>query len=258
MVPFLDPVAVDRLREQFHRLDAEQTADSAYHHELWGTDDARKDAVADLLADEVGAALDRVSLDYVARTRAFIRKRPGESTAVPPHVDISFVDETRFRSVMVWCSLGGHGEGDGIVHVVPGSHRLRPGVRAHRDDASTFPDLLEDIVERWGVPVPLASGEAVVFDHGIVHYAEPNRGHDERLTLQCVCTPAEADLHYPVPAGPGRARVHRVDEVFYRRFPLNETPSDGLLARYPVVEEVDVPTVRLVRDDFASVVRAGR
>lgn len=257
VVPFLTAVERAALHEAHATIGPPDHGD-AYHHELWGTDAERKDRVAALLEPIVRPALDRLLVDHVAATHAFIRKAPGGDTAVPPHVDISFVDEDRFRSVMLWCSLDGHASGDGGLHMVPGSHTLRRGVRAHRDDASSFPDLVDEITGSWGRPVPVGPGEAVVFDHAIVHYAEPNSGLEPTLTLQCVCLPREADLLYPVPIAPGRAAVRVVDPEFYRRFSLDDVPGADLLARYEVVAEVDTPTERLQRADLARPDRARR
>src|SRR4051794_41133094 len=180
VVPFLDEPAVAHLRSAFARLG--DPGWGVYHHELWGRDEGRKRAVRAVLAPLIAPALDNVLVGYVSRTQAYIRKQPGEETRVAPHVDITFVDESRWRSVMLWCSLTGGQTGEGILHLVPGSHRLRgAAVRAHRDDASAFPELESEVRTRWGVPVEVGPGQAVLFDHAIVHFAEPNIGRRDQL-----------------------------------------------------------------------------
>lgn len=179
-------------------LDAEQLAEVRRASEALGPapDDPRvavnwsfhsqsrehKDDVKRLLP-LVRPELDRVFTDHEVFLTTFITKWPGPHSAFPPHQDPTLVDERRFTGVTVWAPLVDVDADNGMLQVVPGSHRFSSGLRVQDVDRSPFAGLEEVVIGELGRGVPLAAGEALVFDNRIIHYSLPNRSSEGRVVL---------------------------------------------------------------------------
>lgn len=253
VVPLFDPTEAAAIAATYASLEHNSVVgDDEHHHELQNDDYDRKLAVRDVLLPRFEARASALFEDYVPRATAFIRKPSDDGGDSEPHVDPSFIDESTGRSVMIWCSLTGVQQGGGLLWLAPGSHRLAHEHRAHLDPANSFCDLLDDIVSGLGSPVPLAAGEAVIFDHGTMHWAEANSGGAVQLIAQSALTPAGAQLRYVYYEGPGRGVEYAVDEDFFLRFPLDAQPGPEVLADYRRVQEVELTLDKAGKEDFDS------
>jgi hypothetical protein len=199
VVPLLDDDAVGELTELYWRIGpAPGDPRMTIHFDFQSPSAEYKQAVSDLtrpiLEPKVASLLDRFHLF----SPSFIMKWPGGRSGFAPHQDSTLVDEQRFRSVTIWCPLtdttGADGQDNGILRFVPGSHEFVRWIRAHDPGAFAFDGLEQDIVDHFGVALPLRAGEAVLFDHRTVHFSMPNDSQDSRLVVAMGLRPAEADL----------------------------------------------------------------
>lgn len=131
----------------------------------------------------------------------YIMKWPGDRSGFAAHQDTALVDESRFTSLTIWCPLTDtglvDGRDNGMLYVVPGSHRFADWVRAHEPGDFAFHGSEQDIVERHGVGVVAKAGEAVIFDHRLVHFSMPNESTEPRLVVAMGIRPGDAQLtHY--------------------------------------------------------------
>lgn len=227
------------------------------YHELIGSDPDRKRSVQDLLRPRFEARAAELFADYVPRATSFIKKPSGECAPSEPHMDPSFVDETATRSVMIWCSLTGVQVGGGLLWFVPGSHRLGPRRRAHLDPTNSFCELEADIASGLGVPVELEPGEAVIFDHSTMHWADPNTSGSTRLVAQSALTAREVPLRYVYSVEVGHGREYAVDEDFYLLFPLDSKPGPEVLARYELLGDRTLATAKAGRREFEALIPQG-
>jgi hypothetical protein len=125
------------------------------------------------------------------------------------------VDERRFTGVTVWVPLHDVDADNGMLHVVPGSHRFSSAVRVQDVDHSPFADLDRAVIEDHGRGVPLAAGEAIVFDNRLIHYSLPNVSDDPRIVLSFGMRPRAARCVVVLPGEEGAAVLHEVDDDFY-------------------------------------------
>ena len=56
----------------------------------------------------------------------------------------------------------------------------------------------EDVLRKYGVPVNLKAGQAVIFQHSLVHYNPSNNSNDLRIAVTCGFNSNDATLltHY--------------------------------------------------------------
>src|SRR5262249_12799961 len=143
---------------------------------------------------------------------------------VQPHQDPTFVDESRFQSLGLWCPLTNVDTTSGCLYVLPESHRLNPGPRA----LLLFPyHELAPLLKSKLRPVPMAAGDAFIFCHKLFHASQPNRGSETRVVAAGLCVPRDAQLYYYYidPASPKRIEVFEVDDLFYTRCIFGARPE---------------------------------
>ena len=186
--------------------------------------------------------------DHEACTAALMIKFPGDDSGFITHQDWSLVDETRFRSVNVWCPLVETGAENGGLRMLPGSHRLLGAVRPSPAPPSSYQH------PGWAVDhsslrlLEVAAGQAVIFDHSILHGSEPNRGAEPRPAVTIAFKPRRAELlHWFVPdLDDDRVERYVVDPEYLTDFVLGQAPAYPL-AGVEVFARDSMTTAELIR-----------
>ena len=262
VIPFLDDDAIADLEAVYWRLgpapgDPRMTIHFDFQSDSPPYKERVADAVRPLLEPRIDRALDR----YHLFSPNFIMKWPGARSGFAPHQDTSLVDESQHRSVTIWCPLtdtlgGDHGD-NGVLRFVPGSHDFVEWIRAHDPGAFAFPGTEQDIIDRYGVEVPLRAGEAIVFDHRVVHFSMPNAHPEPRLVIAMGLRPEEADLlHYRRDGDDDEFDVYEIDDDYY----INMNPfalREGV-AGYERVDRVRMERPVVTPDDFDAMCRRVR
>lgn len=258
VVSLLDSDGVAALRSAFGRLGPAPGDPGMACHSTFHTFDADyKVSVDESIRAVVEGPLGHLFDRYRMLPCNFIVKWPGGRSGFGLHQDLSLVDERLFRSVEVWIALDDTTEENGQLWVAPGSHQWLPHhIRGIHAFPFPFRDVTRRIIRRHSVPVPLRQGEAIVFDHGVLHFSMPNRGTAPRLVAITDLIPEEAHhLHFF--GHDGRVRAYRIDESFWIRnnpFTLSVAPPDAEL-----VGEIGSNRSEVVDDAFLDrLVAAGR
>lgn len=226
VVPLLD---ADDLARLLHVYASESpNIGLGFHATLFSRDEGYRTrvdaAVQSVLAPRVAALLD----DYRPVVGNFVVKEAGqEDSVVPVHQDWTLVDETTMRSINVWCPLVDTTADNGQLQVFKGSHRLANVLRG-----AFFPNpfmaLTPLIMERYLTALPLRAGEALVYDHALVHASPPNRSASPRIAVNMALVPAEAPLFHAHldRADPGALpEIFAVNERFFLRNVPGERPT---------------------------------
>lgn len=222
----LDPAHLAGLLEAYAALE--------HHHEDWlpfaqgfhtTLYDARQDyraQVAEAFDCWVAPGLDKVLADHRVQFANFQVKLPG-AEHLPEHVDWTFVDETRVRSVTVWTATHDMDEANGGLGVAPESHRLVDFDRAvNQRFYDRHAAAVASIAERR--PVVLRAGEAVIFDNRLLHYSTPNTTDRPRLAASCVASPAEEPVYHYWFDEDERAHRIRVTPEFWLSYVIGSDP----------------------------------
>ena len=188
---------------------------------------------------------------------SFANKWPGENSSFGLHQDISVVDETKHRSVEVWCPLVDTNEENGQLWVVPGSHKWRSVNRPIHRDRPPFWGVKERIVARHSVPIPLRAGQAIVFDHATYHFSYANRSDQPRLTAVCDLRPDEADhVHYVRPDGSDEINVYSIADSFW--VDVNPFNVFDEVEKFEMIDTVEYDVEPITDADLDQFVAEGR
>lgn len=125
---------------------------------------------------------------------SFLCKTSGQESFLPVHQDWTIVDESRFASITVWMPLVNTNEKNGQLKVLPGSHRFTDVLRSPTLPG-VFQNIKDDVYARM-ITLPVKAGEAVVFNHALLHASPPNLSGSDRVVATYGLVPAEAELHF--------------------------------------------------------------
>jgi ectoine hydroxylase-related dioxygenase (phytanoyl-CoA dioxygenase family) len=125
---------------------------------------------------------------------------------------------------------------------VPGSHRWTDGPRASGCTPLPTEAFQADFAPR-AVTVPLAAGEALVYDPGLVHGSPPNPTGAARVAVGVALAPEGAPLVHVHQRAPGAYCAYQVDVAYHLDQGLMHEPRG-----YP---EVPVWGRVVVEDDIA-------
>jgi Phytanoyl-CoA dioxygenase (PhyH) len=174
---------------------------------------------------------------------SFAVKLPKPDSSWHPHQDDTFVDEKNFVSLSIWIPLVDTNVINGTVCVLPGSHLVFIGPRSP-NIPQPFKGDLEKITGEL-INVDLKLGQALVFDHRLIHGSNQNSSDKERVAVVTVLIPEEADLTYvylDTDSKPKMIKEYVISEKYYLEAPLGEFSKEPdpkefrLVASYPYIE----------------------
>jgi ectoine hydroxylase-related dioxygenase (phytanoyl-CoA dioxygenase family) len=123
---------------------------------------------------------------------SFLTKFPGENSEMPIHQDWTVVDETKFGSYTIWMPIQNTTAENGALQVIPGSHKLSSELRS-----PSLPVTFEGIRKQlrpYLQLVELKAGEAMLFNHALMHSSPANTTDEPRVAVTYGFVPKEASL----------------------------------------------------------------
>lgn len=125
---------------------------------------------------------------------SYIVKSKGLSQALQPHQDWNIVDESMHRSYNIWIPLVDLDEENGVILVMPKSHAWITNYR-HSSIPCSFQQVHEQI---WAnmQPLFLKAGEALIYDHALLHASKPNISQSDRIACACGIIPINAEMKF--------------------------------------------------------------
>ncbi|MCW5906344.1 MAG: phytanoyl-CoA dioxygenase family protein [Chitinophagales bacterium] len=139
-------------------------------------------------------AIKETFTDALPLGATFMVKSKGESGSLHPHQDWSIVDETQFNSYNIWLPLVDVNEENGTLLILPDSHKLFNNIRG-LNIPSSF-EKVEKEVWQYLVPLNMKAGEALVYDHRLLHASGINKTEQPRLVIVYGIIPAKAEMRY--------------------------------------------------------------
>ena len=157
----------------------------------------------------------------------YLTKMPGGNNRTVVHQDWAMVDESNYAGVTFWCPLVDVDMQNGCFRVIPGSHTYFNNYRG-TNIKLPYADWGNQLEEQCLVSLELKAGDAVFFDHRLVHASPPNLSKKTRVAVGMVLIPDEAAvIHYL--QKDGSILKYKANDDFLQSFYYNyKEPSTGL------------------------------
>jgi ectoine hydroxylase-related dioxygenase (phytanoyl-CoA dioxygenase family) len=198
----------------------------SYYISIFDKDSTHKREVDQKISKRVSENVHKWMIDYEVFYSNFMIKFPGDGQ-IEAHQDFNFVDESRHTAFNLWCPLVDTSSQNGGLFVIPGSHKAFLTQRG-----PNIPKALTEYNEtfrKYARLVPAKRGQAVIFDHKLVHCSPPNRGDTARVAIQSVLFPKEAaPVHYLFDMERRKIRAYRVTKEFILENNLWEPNTNAL------------------------------
>lgn len=219
-VQLFDAADVDALLSHYHAQRFNSSKSEAFFVSLDNAHPENARRVTKGIEQVLAPKMERFISDYQTFAGTFIVKEPGKKNIVPPHQDLTFVDETQHYSASIWTPLVDVSEGNGALGVIPGSHTIfnyprafpSPQYKAGLTDHvfTLFPYI--EVIE-------MKAGESLIFNNRLIHASTPNNSNNARIAVGIGIAQKEVQLrHYylsPVGGNKESIEVYEVDADFY-------------------------------------------
>lgn len=192
IVPFLNEEEIDALTKLYyetHNLNHEGLYASAH-----SADYDFKKRLNDIILKKMQRSLMLLFDKAQPLGGSYIVKYKGENGSLPPHQDWTIVDENRFFSANIWIPLVDTNEENGAISILPRSHDLLKSIRA-----VNIPDpfyQITDYVLQHHQTLPMKAGEALIYDHRLLHASNVNKAETPRLAVVFGIIPERAEMRY--------------------------------------------------------------
>lgn len=200
-----------------------ENMDSGFHCTLYLESDEQKKMVS----KEVMRVLDPIARKWLINYKPLVADYPvkGANTKgdVAMHQDWSFVDEKKHISINIWIPLVDVTKENGSYFVLKGSNKI-----AHTIRGSHIPlpcNVVKYKVEYKNMDyLPMKAGDAIIYDHRLMHRTPPNNSSEKRIALSLNLIPTEAKaIHYYKHADTGRVELLEIDQDFFTKYTYNPT-----------------------------------
>jgi hypothetical protein len=223
--PLLHSTQIAALSDVYQRLDAGNS--QGFHASILHQSVEYRRAVHKEVADVMTLPVQEYLDDYRPVSGQFVVKEPGKQSFLPHHLDWSFIDESSQSSVAAWCPLRDVNHENGNLTVLEGSHRIGHTIRGF---GYTHTDTEVEMVlkQRFKeVAFPLKAGEALFYDHRLIHGSPPNLSSLTRIVGLLILVPAETQSLYYHRKTDTELEVYQADQDFYFRYQMGQ-PELGL------------------------------
>ena len=161
--------------------------------------------IDELSAREIDAAINKLIAEslkehfenYETLMAAFIVKPPKQESSAyfEWHQDLSFVDETSYSSAQVWIPLQDTNRNNGNLQFITATHSYNDNIRTAPFYPSYFKPFMQEM-KSYAKDIPLKAGQAVIFNHKLLHASTPNYSSKDRLAVITTIKPKAAQWFY--------------------------------------------------------------
>lgn len=192
VIPFLEQDEVDQLVKVFkeaHKEDIVPFYATAHHP----SSDFRKE-MSNHIVEVLRPHASEVFNDCKLLGASFIVKSKDDASLLQPHQDWNIVDENEFRSFNVWIPLVDLTPENGAIEILPKSHNWLRGYR-HSSIDCAYREV-HDLVWENMKPLYMKAGEALIYDHALIHASKANTTDQKRIACASGVIPTKAPMYF--------------------------------------------------------------
>lgn len=217
--PFLKPEAVEQLASYY--LEFQKEEPSHFYSSTHSADMSFRKKTSDFIQAILSPLVSGVLQDYKLLGGAYVVKPAHGKGILQPHQDWNLVDENKSRSYNFWIPLVDVDVRNGAVFVLTGSHAK---LKTHRGPGipSVFKDVEQHIWQKLE-PLPMKAGEALFYDHALLHGSPANTSDRVRIGIVCGVIPQGSAMQIHA-LQDGKIETFACDESFF----LEKDPSKDI------------------------------
>ncbi len=159
---------------------------------------------------------------------SFIAKGRGSKGTLQPHQDWNIVDEEKFRSFNIWAPLVDLNDNNGVIKILPKSHAWLKSYRSA--NISSAYEKTNDLLWQKMISLYMKKGEALIYDHRLLHASGENSSNEIRLAAVYGIIPQKAEMLYYHKADENTVEVFESNPEFFLYGNIFEGPK-GLKSR---------------------------
>lgn len=192
VVPLLNEVEVNDLLNVFNAAHPDEIVPfyATAHHESPEFRNEMNLAIVKAISKQV----DEVFNDCRLLGGSFIVKTKSDHSLLQPHQDWNIVDERQFRSFNIWIPLVDLTEMNGAIEILPKSHDWVRGIR-HSSIPCAYQQVHHLVWENMK-PLYMKAGEALIYDHSLLHASKANNSDSRRIACASGVIPNEAQMFF--------------------------------------------------------------
>jgi hypothetical protein len=190
VVPFLNEAEVGNLRQAFSEVNEKNI--QGFYATAHAADITFRKSMSENVRSSFQRAFDDYFIDHRLLGGSYIVKQAGGKDVLQPHQDWNIVDESNYRSYNIWVPLVNLDQENGTILVMPNSHTWHRGYR-HASIPCYYGNV-HDILLEYMVPLYLKAGEALIYDHSLLHASQSNRSENMRIACACGVIPRDVDM----------------------------------------------------------------
>lgn len=221
VIPFLNNAEVNDLRNFYYQH--HPSSQDGMYATAHGTDIPTRIRMNDFIKEKFARAIAQTFSGCQPLGGSYIAKGKGELGILTPHQDWNIVDEEKFRSFNIWVPLVDLTDDNGVICIVPGSHIWQ---RTYR--SANIPSVYRDReAEFWKTMQRLymKAGEALIYDHRLIHASGANTTDEIRLACVYGIIPDSADMFYYHQKDPETIEVYKSNPEFFLYGNIFEGPK---------------------------------
>jgi ectoine hydroxylase-related dioxygenase (phytanoyl-CoA dioxygenase family) len=222
----LDTNALRELRALFEKYKTRFVG--AFHTSHFSDDVNYKQEVNDTIAKVVFDKAAALLHNYTPLFGNFMIKNPNPAAGMDLHADWTYVDETKHTSVAIWVPLIDVNDHNGCFGLIEGSHKVTNLIRGPliQQSARNRDHIWE---KKYGKLMPMKAGDAIIYNHRLLHYSHPNKSNAVRPAINLSLAPVGAKIiHYCMPEGTNEILLYHVPSSnFYIQYTHFQTPQTG-------------------------------
>ena len=192
VVPFLKPEEVDELMSFYYEHHS-PSLDGMYAT-AHVSDIPFRMKMNNFIKEKFARAVAEFCYDCNPLGGSYIAKGKGEKGVLTPHQDWNIVDENKFRSFNIWVPLVNLTYQNGAICVVPESHTWQKTYRS-ANISSVYQDREEEFWKNMQ-RLYMNAGEALIYDHRLIHASGANSTDEIRLACVFGVIPNGAEMFY--------------------------------------------------------------
>lgn len=192
VVPFLTEAEVETLKKVYYQHHAQALDGMAATAHLPDLDMRMK--MNDAVKEVFRRAIDENMINANPLGGSFIAKGKGQRGTLSPHQDWNIVDEDLYRSFNIWVPLVDLTADNGAICIMPRSHTWIPSYRSA--NIHSLYNQVEQQLWQDMTPLYMRAGEALIYDHRLIHASGENHTDEIRLAAVYGVIPVGAPMYY--------------------------------------------------------------